>query len=255
MRKGITQLALYGLSHIHDNRLARLFKETKVVMEQPDKDSGEWFNMLVLHQNRSDRGPKNYVPENILPDFLDLILWGHEHDCRIQPEEVPGKNFFITQPGSSVATSLSEGEALTKHVGLLEIHCNQFLITPIKLETVRPFVFKSVNLDERIEELDLAEGDNVTKVGKVNFYFSSCSFKLLFFSLHFTLYSFTILKVKDFVADEIEKLIGEAEALRTVNDLQPKEPLIRLRIIYSDEDYVFNAIRLGQQYNTRVCTQ
>lgn len=33
---------------------------------------------------------------------------------------------------------------------------------------------------------------------------------------------------------------------------QPKEPLIRLRILYSDEDQMFNYIRFGQQYNKRV---
>lgn len=168
MKKGVTQLALYGLSHIHDNRLARLFRDSKVILEQPDKSTGEWFNIFVLHQNRADRGPKNYVPQEILPDFLDLIVWGHEHDCRIQPEGITNKNFFITQPGSSVATSLSEGEALEKHVGLLEIHRTQFQITPIKLQTVRPFVFKSINLDDLEDELSLAEGDNLTKVGKVS---------------------------------------------------------------------------------------
>lgn len=99
MRKGKTQLALYGLSHIHDNRLARLFRDTKVTMEQPDERSGSWFNMMVLHQNRVDRGPKNYIPEEILPDFLDFVLWGHEHDCRVHPEEVAGKRYYISQPG------------------------------------------------------------------------------------------------------------------------------------------------------------
>lgn len=33
---------------------------------------------------------------------------------------------------------------------------------------------------------------------------------------------------------------------------QPKEPLIRLRILYSEEDQMFNYIRFGQQYNNRV---
>lgn len=164
MKKGSSQLALYGLSHIHDNRLSRLFKESKVIMKQPDEASGEWFNVMVLHQNRADRGPKNYVPEQILPDFLHLIVWGHEHDCRIEAEENPTKNFYVTQPGSSVATSLSEGESIDKHIGLLRIIGQQFRLEPIKLKTVRPFVFKCINLDELTDTLGLEEGDAITKV-------------------------------------------------------------------------------------------
>ena len=47
-------------------------------------------------------------------DSVDLVVWGHEHDCRIVPEPVAGKNYYITQPGSSVATSLADGEAIEK---------------------------------------------------------------------------------------------------------------------------------------------
>lgn len=164
MKKGTTQLALYGLSHIHDNRLARLFLDTKVTMEQPDDRSGDWFNVMVLHQNRVDRGPKNYIPEKVLPDFVDFVLWGHEHDCRVKPEEIPGKGFFVCQPGSSVATSLSEGESIDKHIAVLYVCGNQFKCEPIKLQTVRPFVFESINLQDYEDELGLDEGDVKPKV-------------------------------------------------------------------------------------------
>lgn len=164
LKKGTTQLALYGLSHIHDNRLARLFLDTKVTMEQPDDRSGEWFNLMVLHQNRVDRGPKNYIPAQVLPNFIDFVLWGHEHDCRVVPEEIPGKNFFVSQPGSSVATSLSEGESIDKHIALLYVHQNKFKCDPIKLQTVRPFIFKSINLQDYEDELGLDEGDVKPKV-------------------------------------------------------------------------------------------
>lgn len=44
-----------------------------------------------------------------------------------------------------------------------------------------------------------------------------------------------------------EKLTGHAE--------QPRLPLIRLRLLYSDENQMFNHIRFGQRFNTRVrCT-
>lgn len=164
LKKGTTQLALYGLSHIHDNRLARLFRDSKVVINKPAESSGSWLNVMVLHQNRVDRGPKNYVPEEILPEFMDLVVWGHEHDCRIHPEEVNGVGYFVTQPGSSVATSLSEGESLDKHIGVLHVCGNEFKIEPIKLQTVRPFVFKSIDLMNYEDELDINEGDVVAKV-------------------------------------------------------------------------------------------
>lgn len=75
MRKGETKVAVFGLSHIHDKRLARLFLDSKVVFERPkETEAGkEWFNLMVLHQNRADRGPKNYLPESTLPDFLHLV--------------------------------------------------------------------------------------------------------------------------------------------------------------------------------------
>lgn len=63
---------------------------------------------------RVKHGPQESVPEGMFDDSIDLVVWGHEHDCRIIPEPVTGKSYSITQPGSSVATSLSDGESLEK---------------------------------------------------------------------------------------------------------------------------------------------
>ena len=71
---------------------------------------------LFIRDFRVAHGPQNSVPEGMFDDSVDLVVWGHEHDCRIIPEPVAGKPYFITQPGSSVATSLAEGEALEKCV-------------------------------------------------------------------------------------------------------------------------------------------
>lgn len=63
----------------------------------------ESFNMFVLHQNRVCHGKFNnltYVKQDKLPKFLKFVMWGHEHECRIQPEEVEGDSkYFISQPG------------------------------------------------------------------------------------------------------------------------------------------------------------
>ena len=65
---------------------------------------------------RVKHGPQEYVPEGMFDDSIDLVVWGHEHDCRIIPEPVAGKKYYISQPGSSVATSLADGEAIEKCV-------------------------------------------------------------------------------------------------------------------------------------------
>jgi len=55
------------------------------------------------------------------------VVWGHEHECRIELERVGGEDddvprkSFITQPGSTVATSLSREEAGDKKVALVTV--------------------------------------------------------------------------------------------------------------------------------------
>lgn len=70
-------------------------------------------------------------------DSVDLVIWGHEHDCRIVPEPVAGKRYFISQPGSSVATSLAEGESIEKRVFYLHVHVLLFVADCLLLQTCR----------------------------------------------------------------------------------------------------------------------
>ena len=63
---------------------------------------------------RAKHGEHNYIPEQFLDNFIDLVIWGHEHECLIDPVWNGSQNFFISQPGSSIATSLSPGEAVPK---------------------------------------------------------------------------------------------------------------------------------------------
>lgn len=56
-----------------------------------------WFRLLVWHQNRAARGAKNFIPEETLPNMLNLVIWGHEHDCRIEPEKYA--EVYVSQPG------------------------------------------------------------------------------------------------------------------------------------------------------------
>lgn len=47
----------------------------------------------------------------------------------------------------------------------------------------------------------------------------------------------------------IHSMIEEAKLKETRSNAQPKKPLIRLRVNYQNEDYAFNEIRFGQQFN------
>lgn len=133
LRKGTTKLAIYGIGAIREERMHRLFRNEKVTFLRPEEDSKDWFSLAAVHQNRVRHGPTGYLPENFLPEFLDLVLWGHEHDCRIEPEWNSSQSFYVSQPGSSVATSLIAGESLPKSVGLLEIKGREFKVSHILL--------------------------------------------------------------------------------------------------------------------------
>jgi double-strand break repair protein MRE11 len=72
-------------------------------MLRPREDQEKWCSVFVLHQNRVDRGPKIYIAEEMLPDFLDLVIWGHEHECKITPEWNDRCQFYVCQPGRYIA--------------------------------------------------------------------------------------------------------------------------------------------------------
>ncbi|KAG2577109.1 hypothetical protein PVAP13_6NG081100 [Panicum virgatum] len=149
IRKGKTYVALYGVGNIKDERLNRMLNEPHAVnwMLPEIRDEIDWFNILVLHQKRKKASPSSGVSERLLPRFLDLVIWGHEHECLIDPEEVSGMGFHVTQPGSSIATSLINAEAKPKHVLLLEIKGTQYRSTKIPLQSVRPFEYVEVDVD------------------------------------------------------------------------------------------------------------
>ncbi|KAG8823390.1 meiotic recombination [Serendipita sp. 400] len=160
LRKGDTRLAIYGVGNVKDQRLHHQLRSNKIKMFTP-QDKDDWFNILMLHQNRVKRGAMESVPEGMFDDMIDLVIWGHEHDCRIEPEPVAGKRYFISQPGSTVATSLADGESLTKHCALLEIQGKAFQITPIVLHTVRPFKMDTIYLAAAAEENDINLNDKM----------------------------------------------------------------------------------------------
>ncbi|KAL2044135.1 hypothetical protein ABVK25_012438 [Lepraria finkii] len=160
IQKGITKLALYGMSNVRDERLFRTFRDGKVKFFQPGTQKEDWFNLMSVHQNHHAYTEKGYLPENFLPDFLDLVVWGHEHECLIEPTHNPETNFSVMQPGSSVATSLMPGEAVPKHVAVLSITGREYSVQPLRLKTVRPFIMREIVLADEPKAARLAKKAN-----------------------------------------------------------------------------------------------
>ncbi|KAK8358583.1 hypothetical protein V6Z12_A04G031300 [Gossypium hirsutum] len=207
---GVGQITLYPI----------LIRKTPHAVQwmRPEPQEGcevsDWFNILVLHQNRVKMNAKNAINERFLPRFLDFIVWGHEHECLIDPQEVPGMGFHITQPGSSVATSLIDGESKPKHVLLLEIKGNQYRPNKIPLTSVRPFEYTEVVLKD---EPDIDPNDQNS-----------------------------ILEHLDKVSGLIEKSNRKA-----VNGSERKLPLVRVKVDYSGFTTI-NPQRFGQKYVGKV---
>ncbi|CAL1709553.1 unnamed protein product [Somion occarium] len=225
LRKGNSRLALYGIGNVKDHRIHFELRSNRVRMFMP-KDKDAWFNILLLHQNRVPHGPQQFVPEGMFDDSLDLVVWGHEHDCRIDPEPVAGKRYRITQPGSSVATSLGEGESIEKHVALLEICGKEYKMVPIPLRTVRPFVVDEVSLEAAAEDEGLDLNDKMA--------------------------------VSKFLKNKVNELIQRAndvwdgrnaKALQEGDEELPRMlPIIRLKVDTTGVSEMSNPVRFGQEF-------
>ncbi|KAA1467120.1 DNA repair exonuclease [Dentipellis sp. KUC8613] len=229
LRKGNTHLGLYGIGNVKDARMHYELRSNRVKMYMP-KDKENWFNLLLLHQNRVKHGPQESVPEGMFDDSVDLVVWGHEHDCRIIPEPVAGKNYRICQPGSSVATSLAMGEAEPKHVALLKIQGKNYEMTPIPLRTVRPFVMDEVVLTEIADE----EGFDVTDQMEVTKYLKDRVQELI-----------------DKANDEWDKR-NEAAREAGEEELPRMLPLVRLKVDTTGVSSMSNPIRFGQEFTGRL---
>jgi double-strand break repair protein MRE11 len=155
IEKDNVKIALYGLGYLPDARLLRMLQQKKVKWmrpEQPADGPDPWFNIFVIHQTRN--AAAEHIPDHLLPSFLHFVIWGHEHECLIDPvENVHGS--YISQLGSSVQTSLTEGEAKTKHFLVLDVRPgrdgkSEFRAIKRAFKNVRPFIYRDISLSEMI---------------------------------------------------------------------------------------------------------
>jgi double-strand break repair protein MRE11 len=124
LAKGEVRLALYGLGHIRDDRLNATLREKKVKWMLPKEAADRYCNILTLHQNRYyvgdarsalrvAHGPNKFIQDSIFPAFLDLLIWGHEHESLWNAKSID-KKYLLTQPGSTIPTSMCAAEGVAK---------------------------------------------------------------------------------------------------------------------------------------------
>jgi double-strand break repair protein MRE11 len=236
LQKGRTKLALYGLSNVRDERLFHTWRDGNVKFFQPGTQKDEWFNIMSVHQNHHAHTPTSYLPENFLPDFMDLVVWGHEHECLIDPRYNPEMGFHVMQPGSSVATSLMPGEAVPKHVAIISVTGKEFTSESIRLKTVRPFIMKEIVLAEEKEIKDRELWRTSDNRAKITQYLNQI--------------------VEDLI-EEAKREWLELQDDREENDeLEVPRPLVRLRVEYTapqpGEFNVENPQRFSNRFMDRV---
>ena len=104
----------------------------------------------------------NSLEDKILPREIDLFLWGHEHDCNTTFYSLKnGLNQYIYQPGSSIATGLSEGESKIKHYGILsfdgQLHNNIQLERAIPIRNQRGMMYQTIEYSDLLIKANLVQ--------------------------------------------------------------------------------------------------
>jgi Mre11 DNA-binding presumed domain. len=202
-----------------------LFEKGKVHFAEPP--GNDYMNILILHQNRfKGIRPgvpyKNCIHTNMLPDFFDLIIWGNEHEASDELTEDPVKNFYVYQPGSSIATSLNAGEALPKHVGFFEIYEKKnFRFVPIKLRNQRPLYVKNIELES------LLDNKNVKRSKRLDFDDDNEDREK---------------EIVQKLEEEVAQLLEEHEKKYALERKMKVPPLIRIKVEYTG----FDIIRIKQ---------
>jgi len=221
MTKGDSKLALYGMGSVRDERLHRTFEADGVQWAKPQQEPAGWFNLAVVHQNRTrhTQTQRDYLPEKFLPSWLDMVIWGHEHECCADPVESVEGQYFVLQPGSSVATSLSGGESVEKKVVIMEIQRDQYRTVPVPLYTTRPFVMADVKLADELDPLDAVTPQHI----------------------------------EDFLTERLFQLIANAKRdPRYRNPDRPELPLVRLRVDHTGFPRISNINKFGQKFVGKV---
>lgn len=171
-----------------------------------------------LRRTRHTITQRDFLPEKFLPQWLDMVVWGHEHECIAEPQESVEGQYFVLQPGSSVATSLSGGESVEKKVVIMEIMGDQYRTVPITLHTVRPFVIADVKLSDDLDPIDANPQ-----------------------------------QIEEYLTDKINEIITSIKRdPRYSNADRPELPLVRLRVDHTGFPRITNINKFGQRFIGKV---
>ena len=55
-----------------------------------------WSSPNVVFRVKTN--PKNAINEHFLPRFLDFIVWGHEHECLVDPQVLQSAEWITFSP-------------------------------------------------------------------------------------------------------------------------------------------------------------
>lgn len=153
------KVAVYGLSYIRPESVEHL--NLNFVRPKSKDQVLNTYNILLLHQDRF-RDSIGLFDRNHIPDWFDIVLWGHEHQCRISEDSPFETETFknvtdadhyrsldIIQPGAPIPTSLSESECGDKFISKITLSLNPegkshkpaVKYQAIQLESIRKFVF------------------------------------------------------------------------------------------------------------------
>lgn len=182
-----SKVAVFGIGYLNDARLFNAITQKKINFKLPKFKT---FNILLLHQNRSSFY-KNFISEDLFDDIFDLIVYGHEHDpvitknrhgCTvlqcgstirtslsemecgdkyvyildIDEKKLAGK--FSENSNSINFNESTESEnEINQNVKEIKNSLSRngfyFDLTKIRLETVREFYVKTLNLED-IDSVD-----------------------------------------------------------------------------------------------------
>ena len=154
------------------------FKRVYEMDEQTqNKEIMPTYNIFMIHQDRF-RNSIGLFDRNQIPDWIDVTLWGHEHNCRITEnfpfevekfttEEQVSREIKIVMPGAPIPTSLTEAEAGQKFVSKFTVFQGEngyeanFDVIP--LENTRPFIYHRENLNRNIMHNVKKEEEEILK--------------------------------------------------------------------------------------------
>lgn len=217
LERGSVRLVIYGFGYTVDVDFQRLLSEKKLKLEPyVDEQAKRTFNILMVHQNRTSYGGmKQNIPELLVstlpaegePNHIDLIVWGHEHENKVEREKIGSSTTFITQPGSTICTQNKKANACDRVMAILDIYNDRDEFEPITLSRARKFIYHTGDLNEIIQGCKTNESK--------------------------------IKKVKEYIDDILSEFIDGGAELE-----DSKKPLVKIVLSYRNIDV--NPLKLGQ---------